>query len=472
MTSLPPLSPVEAAKEIVRRREARACLHNFIRYINEDYIVSDFSKTVCAALDDFLLDMVEGKRPILIFGAPPQHGKSDMVSRYFPAYVFGKYPNMRTAGLSYAMNLASNMNRDVQRIIMSPQYANLFPGTCLNDRRVVTVETQAKRNSEEFEIVGYDGSYVGQGVGGPLTGKKVDLGIIDDPIKNAQEALSPTVKESVWNWYKSTFLTRMSKNSGQIIMATRWATDDLSGRVLAAYPRARSIVFPAIDIDGNALVPELHPLDKLIETKETLGDYFWSAMYQQSPKTIGGAIFKDDGVRHYLPKDIPKKFDRVIHSWDMTFKDSEGTDYVVGQVWGKSGSNTYLLHQVRERMSFTKTLAAVRKMAEDYPEGRHKLVEDKANGPAVIDSLKGTISGLIPIEPDGSKVARAHAMTAEWEAGNIWLPHPDVAPWVKDFVATVTTFPACAFDDEVDAMTQAIRFLYQPAKSGVMIARA
>src|SRR5699024_4102844 len=169
--------------------------------------------------------------------------------------------------------------------------------------------------------------------GGPLTGKKVDLGIIDDPIKNAQEALSPTVKESVWNWYKSTFLTRMSKNSGQIIVATRWATDDLSGRVLAAYARAKSIVFPAIDIDGNALVPELHPIDKLIETKETLGDYFWSAMYQQSPKTIGGAIFKDDGVRHYLPKDLPKKFDRVIHSWDMTFKDSEGTDFVVGQVW-------------------------------------------------------------------------------------------------------------------------------------------
>lgn len=405
--------------------------------------------------------MVAGERPILILGAPPQHGKSDIVSRYLPAYVFGRYPDLRIAGLSYAMSLASNMNRDVQRIMMSPEYGRVFPDTKLPIKRVVTVEGQPKRNSEEFEIVGHRGAYVGQGVGGPLTGKRVDLGIIDDPIKNAKEALSSTVKEAIWNWYISTFLTRMSKNSGQIIMATRWATDDLSGRVLAKYERARSLVFPAIDRHGKALVPALHPIEKLIETKSTLGDYFWSAMYQQSPKTIGGAIFKDDGVRYYLPKDLPKKFDKVIHSWDMTFKDSEGTDYVVGQVWGKVGANAFLLHQVRDRLSFTKTIAAVKKMAADYPEGRRKLVEDKANGPAVIDALKDEVSGLIPVEPDGSKVARAHAITAEWEAGNIWIPHPDIAPWVKDFVETVTTFPACAYDDEVDAMTQAIRDLYK-----------
>lgn len=455
-----PVNRFDAAQELLKRRAARNDLYKFIQYINPDYILSDFAETVCRECDIFLNDLLAGLRPILILGAPPQHGKSDIVSRYLPAYAFGRYPDIKAAGLSYAMSLASNMNRDVQRIMMSPEYAKIFPETKLNTKHSVHSETQAKRNSEEFEIVGRNGAYVGQGVGGPLTGKRVDLGIIDDPIKNAQEALSPTVKESVWNWYKSTFLTRLSKNSGQIIMATRWAKDDLSGRVLEAYPRARSLVFPAIDHKGNALVPELHPIDKLLETKKTLGDYFWSAMYQQSPKTIGGAIFKDSGVRYYLPKDLPQKFDKVIHSWDMTFKDSEGTDYVVGQVWGKLGANTYLLHQVRDRLSFTDTQKAVKKMAADYPEGRHKLVEDKANGPAVMDSLKDIVSGLIPIEPDGSKVARAHAMTAEWEAGNIWLPHPDIAPWIVQFVDNVTTFPACAFDDEIDAMTQAVRYLY------------
>ncbi|QDH85558.1 large subunit terminase [Proteus phage vB_PmiP_RS51pmB] len=455
-----PINKVEAAKEILARRKARGRLHDFIRYINPDYIVSEFSNTVCDALDEFIVAMMNGERPVIILGAPPQHGKSDIVSRYLPAYVFGKYPDLRLAGLSYGKDLASDMNRDVQRVMMSDEYRVLFPDSCLNAKRVVTVEVEAKRNSETFEIVGRKGTYISQGVGGPLTGKKVDLGIIDDPIKNAKEALSPTTKQSVWNWYVSTFKTRLSKNSGEIIMATRWAEDDLSGRVIKQNPKCKVLQFPAIDDNGNALVPELHPVDKLLETKAILGDYFWSAMYQQSPKPAGGTIFKDEWVRYYLKRDLPTKFDKVIQSWDMTFKDSEGSDYVVGQVWGKKGANSYLIHQVRRRMSFTDTLKEVVKMTKDYPDARFKLVEDKANGSAVIDTLKDTVSGLIPVEPDGSKIARAHACTAEWEAGNIFLPHPEESPWVIDLVSELTSFPVGAHDDTVDAMTQGVRHLY------------
>lgn len=459
------VSKADAARELLKRREARRSLLSFIRYINPDYIVSDFARTVCAELEQFIADCLAGLRPVLVLEAPPQHGKSDMVSRYLPAFIFGHYPDLRLAGLSYAKDLASDMNRDVQRVMMSPAYAALFPKSCLNQKRVVTVEAEAKRNSETFEIIGSRGSYVGQGVGGPLTGKRVDIGIIDDPIKNSKEALSPTVKDSIWKWYGSTFLTRLSKNSGHIIMATRWATDDLSGRVIAANPKVKRLSFPAINEKGEALVPDLHPIEKLIETKAALGDYFWSAMYQGSPKTLGGAVFKDFGVRYYLPKDLPVKFDKVIQSWDMTFKDTDGSDFVAGQVWGKFGSNSYLLHEVRERMGFTQSKQAVVKMTAQFPEARRKLVEDKANGPAILDSLKAEISGLVPVEPDGSKIARAHACTAEWEAGNVFLPHPDIAPWVKDFVEEVTTFPAAANDDRVDAMTQALRDLYSKRKS-------
>lgn len=454
------VSKQDAAIELLRRRKARLNLHDFIQYMNPDYIVSDFSLTVCAELDQFLKDMFAGLRPVLVFGAPPQHGKSDIVSRYLPAFAFGLNPDMRIGGLSYAKDLASDMNRDVQRIMMSEEYANIFPETALNKKRVVTIDVEAKRNSETFEITGRKGVYVGQGVGGPLTGKKLDLGLIDDPIKNAKEALSTTIKNSVWNWYASTFLTRLSKNSGQIIMATRWATDDLSGKVLAMNNRARYLVFPAINEKGEALVPELHPIEKLLETKATLGDYFWSAMYQQSPKTIGGSVFKEFGIRHYLPKDLPQRFDKVIQSWDLTFKGSEGTDYVVGQVWGKYGANSFLLYERRERMSFTQSIAAIHLAVKLYPDARVKLIEDKANGPAVMDSLRNEVSGLTPVNPDGSKVARAHAMTAEWEAGNIFLPHPDVAPWVTEWIDEITTFPSGAHDDRVDAMTQAIRYLY------------
>lgn len=457
---------VDLFDEEVRREIARRSLHEFIQYINPEYITSHFSETVCASLDNFLIEMMAGKRPILILGAPPQHGKSDIVSRYLPAYFFGKYPDMRVAGLSYGKDLASDMNRDVQRIMMSEEDKALFPESCLNAKRVVTVEIEAKRNSETFEIVGRKGAYISQGIGGPLTGKKVDLGIIDDPIKNAKEALSPVTKKATWNWYISTFKTRLSKNSGEIIMATRWATDDLSGRVIDSSDKAKVLAFPAINERGEALVPELHPIDSLLEKKALFGDYFWSAMYQQKPKPGDGQIFHEEFARYYLPKDLPDTFDEVIHSWDMTFKDSDGTDYVVGQVWGKKGANAYLLYQIRKRMSFTETLKAVKLLVEKYPQARRKLVEDKANGPAVIDTLKTTVSGLVPIEPDGSKIARAHACTAEWEAGNVWLPHKDIAPWVTETVEEITTFPFAGHDDTVDAMTQALRYLYQKKGGG------
>ncbi len=457
---------VDLFDEEVRREIARRSLHEFIQYINPEYITSHFSETVCASLDNFLIEMMAGKRPILILGAPPQHGKSDIVSRYLPAYFFGKYPDMRVAGLSYGKDLASDMNRDVQRIMMSEEYKALFPESCLNAKRVVTVEIEAKRNSETFEIVGRKGAYISQGIGGPLTGKKVDLGIIDDPIKNAKEALSPVTKKATWNWYISTFKTRLSKNSGEIIMATRWATDDLSGRVIDSSDKAKVLAFPAINERGEALVPELHPIDSLLEKKALFGDYFWSAMYQQTPKPGDGQIFHEEFARYYLPKDLPDTFDEVIHSWDMTFKDSDGTDYVVGQVWGKKGANAYLLYQIRKRMSFTETLKAVKLLVEKYPQARRKLVEDKANGPAVIDTLKTTVSGLVPIEPDGSKIARAHACTAEWEAGNVWLPHKDIAPWVTETVEEITTFPFAGHDDTVDAMTQALRYLFQKKGGG------
>lgn len=460
----------EAARELIKRRRARANLHEFIKYVKSEYVTSNFSSMVCAALDEFLDDVMAGKRPILILQAPPQHGKSDIVSRHLPGYILGRFPDLSLAGLSYAKDLASDMNRDVQRVMMGPEYGVLFPESSLNAKRVVTIDAEAKRNSETFEIMGRKGRYICAGVGGPLTGKRVDIGIIDDPIKNAKEALSPTIKDGIWNWYLSTFLTRLSKNSGQIIMATSWATDDLSGRVIAAYPGAKVLKFPAINRQGEAgynpelpegaLVPELHPEEKLLETKQITSGYFWAAMYQQSPRPDGGNVFKEEGIRYYYPKDLPEKFDKVLASWDCTFKDTDGSDYVVGQVWGKKGANSYLLAQKRERMSFTKTVESVAKLKEQWPQIWETLIEDKANGPAVIDTLKVTIPGIIPIEPDGSKLARAHAVTAYWEAGNVHLPHPDVSPWTKELISELTTFPAAAHDDQVDAMTQALRRLY------------
>lgn len=460
------VSVTEAATELLSRRKGRRQLHDYITYTNPRYTSSTFSHLVCDSLDTFMRDVRAGLRPILVLQAPPQHGKTEMVSRKLPPFLFGLDPNLRIAGASYSDGWAHAIAQDVRRNLKSPEHARLFPVS--EEKRKYVTDRMG-----EFSAPNGTGSYIGVGVGAGLTGRPVDIGIIDDPVKNEQEALSETTKETHWNWYQSVFTTRLSENSGQIIMATSWAIDDLPGRILAQYAgdkRLKHLRFPAINLPDEvgynpelaegALVPQLHSLKKLYEDKGGKSDYWWSAQYQQSPKALGGNVFKEAGIQYYLPKDLPKRFDKVINSWDCTFKDTDGTDFVVGQAWGKFGANVYLLDQHRDRMSFTKTLAAIVTMRKIWQQTREILIEDKANGPAVIDTLKAHLSGIIPIEPDGSKLARAHAVTSYWEALNVWLPHPDICPWVREFVAELTAFPAAAHDDQVDAMTQALRRLF------------
>ena len=450
----------ERELRLLRAELARRSFSAFVSFTFPGYVHSAFSLAVCEALDQFLRDALAGLRPILLLGAPPQHGKSQLVSRQFPAYVFGLHPDFRIAACSYAADLARDMNRDVQRIMMDELYRAVFPNIALNPKRVVTVEGQALRNSDRFDIPGHRGYYVCAGVGGPLTGKSVDIGIIDDPIKNEEEARSPTIKRSIQRWYETVFLTRLSKLSGHIIMATRWAVDDLTGIVAKNNPRARLLSFPAINGGGQPLVPELHPLDKLLETKASLSPSQWSALYQQSPVQDGGNIFQEAWFRRWNLGNLPESFDEIIFSWDMTFKDTDGSDYVVGQVWGRKGPDYFLLHQIRARMGFMASKNAVRTMCAQFPQGMATLIEDKANGPAVMDALREEIPGLIPVEPDGSKVARAYAVTPLFAAGNVFIPEDEIAhPWVPDYIAEMISFPAGPHDDQVDCTSQALRYL-------------
>ena len=455
-----------AAGELQSRRKARRGLHAYIQYTSKKYNPSLFSEVVCSALDQFIVEMLTGKRPILILQAPPQHGKSEIVSRKLPAYLMGNHPELRIAGASYNSEWANSLSQDVRRNLASADHQDLFEAPVEKKKFDVN-------RIGEFTAPGGSGSYLGVGIGSGLTGRPVDIGIIDDPIKDQEEALSIVTKESNWNWYQSVFTTRLSERSGQIIMATSWAEDDLPGRIsqhFAGDSRLKILRFPAINspdevgynpaFPEGALCPNLHSLEKLYETKGLLSDYWWSALYQQSPKALGGNVFKEAGIQYYLPKDLPEKFDKVITSWDCTFKDTDGTDFVVGTTWGKKGAYGYLLDLVCKRFSFSATVTAVVAMHNKWPQAREILIEDKANGPAVIDVLKAHVPGLIAIEPDGSKLARAHAVTWVWEAHNIWLPHPDIAPWIKHFINEITKFPAAAHDDQVDSMTQALRRLY------------
>ena len=200
--------------------------------------------------------------------------------------------------------------------------------------------------------------------------------------------------------------------------------------------------------EGEALHPERYPIEALERIRRSVGERDWNALYQQHPVPDGGGLFKKDWIRYWSKTSIPVAFDQVIMSWDMTFKDTSKSDFVVGQVWGRKGANYYLLDQVRGQWSFTKTRDMFVELCKKWPKALRKLIEDKANGPAVIAEFKDVITGIVPITPVDSKEARAHAVSTNWEAGNVYIPDASVGyPWVKEFETELLSFPAGAHDD-------------------------
>lgn len=443
----------------IRLAKARKGLSYFTLHTKPDYLLGWVHKEICDELDRFLQDVADKKSPRLIITMPPRSGKSELVSRRFPAFALGRNPDLQIIATSYSSDLSQRFNRDVQRVIDDEKYFELFPKTKLNNSRVRTDSRGSYiRTSDLFEIVGHAGAYRSCGVGGGITGQGADILIIDDPIKDRAQAGSKTIRDSIWDWYTSTAYTRLSPGGGVIVMATRWHTDDLIGRLIQRMGEGdtfRIVNYPAIaEHDelhrkaGEALHPERYPLSTLQQIQKTIGSRDWEALYQQHPVPDGGALFKLEWFRRWTATSLPPEFDHTLMSWDMTFKDSKNSDYVVGQVWGKKGPNFYLLDQVRGQWDFVKTKEMVRVLAHKWPRVVRKLVEDKANGSAVISELKSTVSGFVPITPTESKEARASSVTPYFEAGNVFIPEDSAAPWVPHYVSELLEFPAGSHDDQ------------------------
>ena len=271
----------------------------------------------------------------------------------------------------------------------------------------------------------------------------------------------------VWEEWQNTLYTRLQPNGSVIIILTRWHEDELAGRLLnPEYGEVEDwdiIRLPAIaeenDLLGRAVGEPLWPEHGFDEewaetTKTAVGSQTWASLYQQRPAPSEGNIVNRAWWQFY--NEWPDSFDEVIQSWDCSFKDTETGSYVVGQVWGRKGANKYLIDQVRAKMDFTKTLRAIKNMTIKYPEARLKLIEDKANGPAIISALRQEISGIVPVTPRGTKEERAAAISPEIEAGNVYLPNPSRAPWIHDYIEEWAAFPFGENDDQVDATTQAL----------------
>lgn len=436
-----------------------------------------------AYICSLLQKIADGEQHFYIISCPPQHGKSLTITKTFPSYYLMKYPEKHAMIVTYSQDLYSQFSESNRRLF------SLWSQRVPDDDHKLTV---GKNTSQTFDIVDHRGGFFATSILGGATGMSADLLIIDDPIKNAEEASSPTIKEKIWNEWLLTFKPRLQKGGSVIVIMTRWQTDDLAGRLLtrSAFPW-EEIKLPAIAYgipngetdaigrhNGEALCPELHSLEELKGNKHDMGSHKFQALYQQSPTIEGGNIFKREWVNYYVPdratmlqlglteKDVaikPRRFDEYVQAWDATFKSQENDDFVAGQTWARRGADCYLLPDwCHKRLSFTQTLDAIRSMSKIYPRAHAKLVEDKANGPAIIDTLKREIPGIVPVSPGAdSKVARASSVSPMWEAGNVYVPHPAWISKTGDWLEEVLGFPNMPHDDNVDSMVYALRRLRQ-----------
>jgi predicted phage terminase large subunit-like protein len=426
----------------------------------------------------------------LLINIPPRYMKSIQVSVMWPTWTWAKRPESKWIFTSYAQSLSTKHSVDRRLILQSDWYRKNW-----GDRFYLLGDQNVKSEYQNNK----NGVMVATSVGGTVTGKGADYIVVDDP-HNPEEVDSDTIRSGVIEYFRRTLPTRLNnKKTGAIVVVMqRLHEQDLSGHIieqggyehlkLPAESEKRIIVhYPVTGREkvreaGELLWPEREGPDEIAAVKRALGSFNYGAQYGQDPRPSEGGMFKriwwrywchegqelppvevriGSNVTYILPEVLPKRLDEQIQSWDCSFKDSDGSDFVCGQVWGRWKANKYLIDQTKDRMDIIRTMDEIVAWRAKYPRARAVLVEDKANGPAVIQMLKRKVSGMIPVNPQGGKVARASAVAPEAEAGNVYLPHPLIAPWVTDFINNCAGFPNVVNDDDVDAFTQAMnRLMY------------
>ncbi|MFC5268451.1 phage terminase large subunit [Kribbella qitaiheensis] len=450
-------------------------------------------------IDAALVDVEEGRCDRLIISMPPQEGKSTRVTKIGPLWALIRNPDRRIAVVSYGADLAETFGREIRQMITSNQGQD---GTLDLGLRIAPDNGAVS----SWQIAGKRGGVRSIGLAGGITGRPADWLFIDDPLSNREQAESERYRQRAKDFWTSTGSTRLAPGAPVVLILTRWHEQDLAGWLLGREDghRWRVINIPAqADHDPNE--GETDPLgrepgeymqsartnertgeprsdEEWEQIKIQAGSRDWEALYQGRPSPVEGGAFKrqwwdgEAGERRYseapwlVRRDgshIVTHYDELIMSWDMAFKDTKSSDYVVGQVWMRRGAEAFLLDQVHDRMDFVTTCQQFRELAAKWPQAVLKLVEDKANGTAVINSLRLVVPGIVPEEPHGSKVARASAVSPLVEAGNVHLPIPELAPWVGGLIEEAAAFPNAANDDRVDALSQALnRLILAPLLAG------
>lgn len=417
-------------------------------------------KFLCRTVQEFVERENDKSFEILILNTPPQVGKSTTVTETFPAWWAMKNPDKGVIEVSYGDALAERFGKsNLEKV---ENYCHLF-GVELDPK---------KATAKEFKFKKRKGRMISRGYGSSLTGYTGNLIIIDDPVKNAVEADSENDREKKWSDFQKSILTRAGKNDKIILIMTRWHEDDLAGRIINSFPDKTTVVNIPCECDseedplgrkiGEAICPEIGKDNRwLKDFKASLideeGVRTWNALYQGRPTALEGNMLKRNWWEYYERSEYENgnlKFDTMVMSVDAAFKDEKQNDYVAITIWGKKDNRIYLVDLVNEHLNFTATVKKIKLLAARYPQANVKLIEDKANGTAVIQVLRHEIMGIIPVTPDRSKEARVQAVSFSIEAGNVYLPKDRKFTW--EFIDQCASFPNGKHDDIVDSMSQAL----------------
>lgn len=449
----------QAQKELASRILSRKRLLPFVEKFNPDYNAGWVHKDVCKRLEQFSRDVVDQKSPRLMLFMPPRHGKSTLASVSFPAWHLGRNPEHEFISCSYSGSLAMGFSRKVRQVLREPTYKAVF-------------KTRLDPDSQSAEawLTTAGGGFVAAGVGGGITGKGAHVLVIDDPVKNREDAESQNNRDANWDWYTSTAYTRLAPGGGVLVILTRWHDDDLAGRLLKSALQGGDewevVRYPAIAEEdeefrkaGEALHPERYSVEALRRIEKAVGPRDWSALYQQNPVADDGQYFTRGMVNYYDPEDIDEDAMRYYCAWDLAIGKNDRNDYSVGIVVGiNDRDDMFVMDVVRGRFDGFELVERILDLYEQWKPsiiGIEKGHIEMALGPFLEKRVRerGLFEAYFKDLKTGrrDKEARARAIQGRMQQGKVYFPRD--ASFSGPLIAELLRFPNGTHDDQVDALS-------------------
>ena len=446
-------------------------------YLNDKKFLQNwFVVDLCRNLQQFYVDFVDNKRPILIIHTPPQHGKSWAVWD-FVTWAIGQKNSLRVIYASYSDTLGVKCNQNTNRCLSREKYHNIFPDTRMSPKRGVGSRTLKQIELFDSDQKDTGGQFRNTTVAGRITGESLDIGIIDDAVKGAEQSVSVTWSNKIWDWYCLDYSTRFADNAGQILIMTRWATHDIAGRIIEQAKEdgrtVTNIVYTALAEDDEKhrkkdepLFPQLKSKEFLLRQQKLLGSLKWASVYQGNPVVDGGNKFKEKWWQWWSA--LPPLAYKFITA-DTSQKTEDQNDFSVFQCWGvgRHDGRIYLLDKLRDKWEAPE----LRRIAEifynkhntkrskvDDPILRGMFIEDKSSGTGLLQELRRNRLRVHEVPRNRDKNIRADDAAPFVEAGNVVL-NTNITE-IDNLLKEAAEFPNGEFDDDIDTLMTAIEVTY------------